>query len=113
MVGLNELNNWEALMTELYLSKKVHANAAFNELVSQTLRKCKDKAFHGKRVLAFNAVVELIALARLLSIAVCASSRLVLSGGRARALCESPIQIQSQKDHHTLATRYCSCDAIN
>lgn len=36
--------------------------------MSQTLRKCKDEAFHGKRVLAFNAVVEPIALARLLSI---------------------------------------------
>ena len=39
-----------------------------NELVSQTLRKFKDKVFHGKSVLAFNAVVKPIALAQLLSI---------------------------------------------
>ena len=31
-----------------------------NEIVSQTLQKCKDDAFHGKRVLAFNAIVATI-----------------------------------------------------
>jgi hypothetical protein len=41
-----------------------------NELVSQTLREGKDKAIHGQRVLAFNAVVEPIALARISFVAV-------------------------------------------